>query len=113
MGLLPNYEKADINIQKVRGYILNQNHPIGKHKAKVLQAILSINSNDAERFVEMIKAGLRFNHAISGKMDIYGQRYFVDMKISNFDKAAIIRTAWIVESKDGVPRFISCYIVSI
>ena len=111
MELLPNYQRAFIDIQKLKKYILNENHPIGKHKAKLFQSVLSISLDDAERFAESIMQNLRFNKAITGKKDDYGQRYFIDMKISNFDKEAITRTAWIVEIGSEIPRLITCYII--
>jgi predicted transcriptional regulator len=109
MILLPNYKNAYIDIQKLKDYCLNENHPIGKHKARVFKSILSLTIEDAERFVGLIVKGLKSNEATVGKNDIYGQRYFVDMKIINFDREAIVRTAWIIADGDN-PRLITCYI---
>jgi hypothetical protein len=109
MTLLPNYENAYIDIQKLKDYCLNENHTVGKHKARVFKSFLSFNLYDAEKFVEIIREGLKSNEVVIGKNDVYGQRYFVDMKISNFDKEATVRTAWIVTEKDN-PRLVTCYI---
>jgi hypothetical protein len=109
MTPLLNYENAYIDIQKLKDYCLNENHPIGKHKARVFKSSLSFSLSDAEKFVELIKEGLKSNEAILGKIDVYGQRYYVDMKIRNFDEEAIVRTAWIVVEKDN-PRLVTCYI---
>ena len=109
MVLLPNYTNAYIDIQKLKDYCLNEDHPIGKHKARIFKSFLSFSLTDAEKFLELIKEGLKSNEVVIGKNDVYGQRYFVDMKISNFDKEAIVRTAWIVVENEN-PRLVTCYI---
>ncbi len=37
---LPNAEKAFVDIEKLRGYCLNQFHERGKHKARLFSSIL-------------------------------------------------------------------------
>lgn len=112
MELLPNHNNAVIDLNKLENYCLDINHPIGKHKAKVLQSALSLNHNDAKIFADLIIRNLYLNEAVKGKGDEYGQRYFVDMKISNFGKEAIIRTAWIVEHGEDIPRLITCCLIT-
>jgi hypothetical protein len=44
---LPNSHRAIVDIEKLRDYSLNSNHPVGKHKARVFRAALGIGIEDA------------------------------------------------------------------
>ena len=111
MKLLPNHERAIIDLQKIKDYCLSDKHPIGKHKAKVFKSALSLRKNDAENLINLIKLGLKSNQAYLRKKDVYGDHYFVDMEIINFDESAIIRTAWIFGNGVENPKLITCYIL--
>lgn len=56
--LLPNIEKATINLKKLADYVLNASHPEGRHKARVFLAALGIAPADAEWLANAILAGL-------------------------------------------------------
>jgi hypothetical protein len=44
---LPNSDRAVVEIEKLRDYSLNPNHPVGKHKARAFKAALGITLEDA------------------------------------------------------------------
>lgn len=48
MPLLPNTELAYIPPEKLAGYVLNSEHPVGKHKATVFKAVLGMTEKDAD-----------------------------------------------------------------
>lgn len=48
MPLLPNAEFAQVPMEKLVGYALNPEHPVGKHKALIFKAILGITLEDAD-----------------------------------------------------------------
>ena len=109
MNLLPKHKYATVDIQKLRDYCLSDTHPIGKHKSRVFKSLLSISLGDEEKLIQLILNGLNSNEAIIGKNDQYGQRYFVDIKITNFDEEVVLRTAWIINETEN-PRLVTCYI---
>jgi len=45
MLLLPNIEFAYIPSEKLAGYALNPDHPVGKHKAAVFESVLGMTSD--------------------------------------------------------------------
>ena len=45
---LPNSHKAVVQIEKIRDYSLDPNHPVGQHKARVFKAALGLTREDAE-----------------------------------------------------------------
>ncbi|MBR2392844.1 MAG: hypothetical protein IKA93_04660, partial [Elusimicrobiaceae bacterium] len=45
---LPNSISASTIQEKVQGYFLNSNHPVGKHKARVLNSVLGYHYENWE-----------------------------------------------------------------
>ena len=46
--IVPNADRAEIDIRKLRDYCLATTHPVGKHKAPVFRAALGLQATDAE-----------------------------------------------------------------
>ncbi|MEK6780246.1 MAG: DUF6883 domain-containing protein [Bacteroidota bacterium] len=115
MNLLPNHANANIDISKLKDYCLNENHPIGKFKARVFLSALSISSKNADFLKSEILKGLHLYNSIETSSTRYGKRYLVDMIILNFDntKKADVRTVWIIPNDDENPKLISCYVKNI
>ena len=113
MSLLPNHANARIDISKLKDYCLNENHPIGKFKARVFLSSLSIANRNADFLKFEILKGLYTAESIEVSSTQYGKRYLVDMIILNFDKRANIRTVWIIPFDEENPKLISCYVKNI
>ena len=110
MNLLPNHTNAKVEISKLRDYCLNENHAIGKFKARVFRSALSIGSENADFLKTEILKGLHSFDSVEISSTQYGKRYLVDMIILNFDKRAKIRTVWIIPYDEENPKLISCYV---
>jgi hypothetical protein len=59
---------------------------------------------------DLLLKALAANDAIVGKSDMYGQRYIVNLKISNFDKEAMVVTAWIILNDENYARLTTCFV---
>ena len=99
-----------MDIAKLRDYCLNPLHPEGKHKARVFAASLGLSAADAERLRAMILAAISTQETISGPSDEHGARYAVDFETQGLRGIVTIRTAWIIDRGDTVPRLVSCYV---
>ena len=53
--LLPNAEKAVVDISKLRDYCLNPNHEVGKHKARVFSAALNLGQGGFKYQVQKVQ----------------------------------------------------------
>jgi uncharacterized protein DUF6883 len=107
---LPHAHQAIIDIAKLRDYSLNPLHPEGKHKARVFAATLGFSSSDAERLHAMITSAISTEEASVGICDEHGERYVVDFATRGLRGIVTIRTAWIIDQGETVPRLISCYV---
>lgn len=52
--IIPNADRAVIDIRKLRDYCLNPAHNEGKHKARLFSAKLGITRQDAEALREIL-----------------------------------------------------------
>ncbi len=109
--LLPNLDQAKINPEKLIGYALNPNHPIGGNKAKVFEKTLGYNQNNASELLKQIYAKLPKSEVVLGKLDEFGQRYTVDMPITGPNgETKIVRTGWIIKTNSSVPELTTLYV---
>jgi hypothetical protein len=107
---LPNADRAIVDIAKLRDYSLNSTHGEGKHKARVFAALLGFTTDDAERLREMILTAVLSYESMPGVTDEHGTRYAVDFAAQGLRGTVTIRTAWIIDTGETVPRLVSCYV---
>src|ERR1041384_3799034 len=107
---LPNSHKAVVEIEKLRDYSLNSNHPVGKHKARVFRAALGITIEDAawlrERAFEIAVSG----DANAQSPSVFGDKYVIDSVLEFGGRSATVRFCWIIEFGTDFPRLTSCYV---
>lgn len=104
-----NFDEAIIDIEKLRDYCLNLNHPVGRHKA-VYSKKTDLTSDDADELQGIIAERIRlseYKETFSGE---YGKRFYIDITIDRFNKVETVRTLWILKRDETIPRFVSCYV---
>jgi len=99
-----------VEIEKLRDYSLNPNHPVGKHKARVFRAALGTTLKDAEWLRERALEIASSDDVKSGAVSVFGDKYVIDSVIEYEAKSALVRFCWIVEFGTDFPRLTSCYV---
>jgi hypothetical protein len=107
--IIPNAERAVVDIRKLRNYCLNPAHDEGKHKARLFVAALDMTRDSAEDLRIALLQAVKTHDARLGRRDEYGQRYVVDFMLEWRGKRAMIRSGWIIEHGLDIPRLTSCY----
>ncbi len=107
--LIPNADKAAIDIRKLRDYCLNPEHDEGKHKARLFSTIVGMTASDAEELHRILLEVVKTHEAQLGRRDDYGQRYTLDFLLEWQDRRATIRSGWIIEHGSDIPRLTTCY----
>jgi hypothetical protein len=108
---IPNAEKAFVDIEKLCGYCLNIHHERGKHKARLFQSILGINSDDSEILKKKLLEAVCLYDAQEGVEDQYGKRYVLDFIMTTKKGKANVRSTWIIRTHENFARLTSCYII--
>ena len=107
---LPNFHNAVVQIEKLRDYSLNPNHPVGKHKARVFRAALGITIGNAEWLRERALEAATIGDAHGPSPSVFGDKYVIDSVLEYEAKTALVRFCWIVEFGTDFPRLTSCYV---
>ena len=107
---LPNGEDALVDLQKLRGYCLNPEHPRGRNKARVFAAV-GIRQQDAEELRAALLAAAINAEARQGESKLYGPHYVVDFDLIRELRTVRTRSTWIVREGEDLPRLTSCYVL--
>ena len=106
---LPNAEAAEVDPEKLKGYLLSQTHPIGRSKAKFFRSI-----GFDESHVTILEQGLieiaRTEEIADTAPSVHGVKYIIDGLIMTPSGSRVrLRTVWILDSGQGRPRFVTAY----
>lgn len=107
---LPNADRAIIDRRKIVEYCLNPHHDDGVHKARLFQAAVGVNRDNASLLIDALRTAAIAGDAFPGTADLYGRRYVVDFELEGPSGRAVVRSAWIVKAGEELPRLITCYI---
>jgi len=105
------FEEVYIDIRKLRDYVLNPQHPIGKHKARVFSSSLGISRNEAEILKTKIVKEMEHADIVWAHEDQFGKRFKTDLEISMNDREARVRTIWIIKVQNEIPELVTCYVI--
>src|SRR5262245_45335522 len=94
--LLPNGERAIVDLRKLRDYCLNPDNTRGRHKARVFAAALGITAAEAPQLRAKLREIARTGEAQRGELDLYGQRYTIDFEVETAVGKATVRSGWII-----------------
>jgi hypothetical protein len=109
---LPHHADATIDLAKLRDYVLNPDHPRGKHKAKIFARFLGFDDRDASELKRQILAQIGEAECLPGFADDYGQRFQVDVPVTGKSGPVIVRTGWIILKGESAPRLTTCFVKS-
>jgi hypothetical protein len=106
---LPNADGVNIPDQKLRGYLLDEEHPVGGAKARFFNT-LGFSSEDVQVLREALLDVARSGEAREVESS-HGVKYIVegDIRSKHGDRLARIRTVWLLEPGRAVPRFVTAY----
>ena len=89
MIILPNANNAVIPIEKFTKYVLNPEHPSGKHKVLVFKSVFGYSISNAEILVSNTRESVRkFPAAFVGECD-FGDKYEIVMEMIPLQKVHI------------------------
>lgn len=104
--------KVQIEISKLKDYCLNENHTVGKHKAKVFREVLGLSAEHSEWLKDKIVESVSTNKFIPKEPNIYGDRYEMNFNLKTSKGSATVVTGWICLKGADVFRLTTCYIKS-
>jgi hypothetical protein len=101
---LPGGDRAVVPPGKLTGYLLNNAHPTGSHKARVFRAALGLTAEDAFVLEAALLKAAREGDAELVAADGHGVRYRVTFVLDYSGRSAIVRSGWLVPNDGGPPQ---------
>jgi hypothetical protein len=107
--VLPEFERAEIDPQKLHGYLLSSSHPIGRFKARFFAAL----GFTADRWQEL-EVALRVQHltqdAKLSRAGAHGQTHTIRAILNGpSGQGAVVTSVWFIPKGRTVPRFVTAY----
>jgi hypothetical protein len=109
VALLPNAEKAFIEPEKLKDYILSPVHPIGRFKATFFQR--AGYSRNRWEIMEDDLRNLILTETIAKTEDIkYGKKYIIEGSLTSPSGQKVkVVTVWVILKQEDIPRFVTVY----
>jgi hypothetical protein len=106
---LPNAHLAIVERAKIIEYLLNPAHPDNGGKAPFFMA-LGFSPEVWETFATALRA-MALHYNVSQNMEtMHGRKYIIDGAIDTpAGKSAVVRTVWIIDRGEDVPRLVTAY----
>jgi hypothetical protein len=108
--MLPNVDRAVVDIAKLRDYCLNPDHEDGKHKARVFASALGLRQGDADWLRVRLLEAAAHEQAIMILKNRFGTLYMIDFLLTTSSRSAVVRSCWIVRICEDFPRLTTCYV---
>ena len=110
MVKLPNGERAIVEDSKLREYVLNPHHPVGRHHARLFDEWLGIHQGN----LEILRTGLvsaASREPVTREMVTpYGTKFEMGVDVLGPRGARSVRAVWIVERGGDRPRLVTCFV---
>jgi len=108
--MLPNVDRAVVDIAKLRDYCLNPDHEDGKHKARVFASALDLRQGDADWLRGRLLDAAVSEQAIMISKNRFGTLYVIDFLLTTSSKSAFVRSCWIVRTGEDFPPLTTRYV---
>ena len=110
-GTLVNAALARIDPLKLARYVLDPDHPRGRHKALVFDRVLGFHRSNAEDLATAIREGVQTAAARRDTAMRYGPEYVVDLVLRGpTGREATVRTRWMFREGEGFPSLITAFV---
>ena len=108
-GTLVNADIAATPEEKLRGYLLSRDHPIGKDKAHVIESVLGYSEETWGAFSDKLFDEIQKSPAIGKTVTTYGTKYTVPVVMYGEETGKFLRlnTVWQYDAGSNIPRFIT------
>ena len=108
---LPNYEEAVILREKLEGYSLNLEHPVGKHHAIVFKSALGFEHANWQLLESALLIELPYHNAGAVKRGPWGEKYILVFPIIGPNGNTVeVLSVWIIRPGTDFPSLVTTYV---
>jgi hypothetical protein len=107
---LPNGDQAIVEDRKLVEYVLNAQHPVGKHHAVLFRELLGIGPHQAPLLKAALSQAAREAEAVPSRPSLFGKKYELRLTMTGAKGDHVVLAIWLIERGAEVPRLITCYV---
>lgn len=108
--LLPEGEQAVVEDTKLLDYVLNPEHPIGRHHAMLFETLLGITRRNYEVLKAQLLRAATNVEVDAGKPSPFGQKFEMRFPVRGPLGTRPVLAVWMREPTRMRPRLITCYV---
>ena len=106
--VMPNAITASTIQNKIQSYLLNSNHAVGKHKAKVINSVLGYHYQNWEILSNKIFDAIQTAEATRIEKSKFGIKYEIPVYIMGEKRRGMtLKTVWQIDNNSNIPRLIT------
>ena len=107
---LPNGHLAIVEDDKLLDYVLDPQHPVGRHHAALFERLLGLTRANLEVLRDALLEAAAQQEVEPGKSSPYGQKFDMRFEMTGSRGAKTVLAVWLIEAGDDRPRLITCYV---
>jgi hypothetical protein len=108
--LLPEGEQAVVEDTKLLDYVLNPEHPIGRHHAMLFETLRGITRQNYEVLKAQLLRAASSVEVDAGKPSPFGQKFEMRFPVHGPLGTRPVLAVWMREPTPVRPRLITCYV---
>jgi len=107
---LPNGERAIVEERKLREYVLNVYHPVGRHHAALFRELLGIGAGNFEVLRTALLRAAATEAVTAEVRTAHGVKYEMSVEVSGPRGTKGVRAIWIIDEGAIRPRLVTCFV---
>lgn len=107
---LPHGERAIVEDAKLLEYVLNPEHPVGRHHAVLFDRLLGITQQNAAVLRDALIRTAATCEVVPGRPSLFGRKFEMHASIRGPRGDYAVRAVWLIETGGDRPRLITCYV---
>lgn len=110
MMRLPNGDAAVVEERKLRDYVLNVAHPVGRHHAALFRELLGIGVSNVELLRTALLNAAATEPVTREVRTPHGVKYEMRFECHGMKATQIVRAVWIINERETRPRLVTCFV---
>jgi len=107
---LPRGEHALVEDEKLMGYVLSKNHPVGRHHAMLFEKLLGITDGNADLLRQALLGAAKECDVIRASETPYGEKFQMRFELEGPRGRRMVRAVWMRERGVDCPRLVTCFV---
>jgi hypothetical protein len=108
--LLPAGKQAIVEDAKLLDYVLNPEHPVGRHHAGLFERLLGITRVNYEVLKEQLLQAAMSVEVEPGRPSLFGDKFEMRFSVRGPLGTRPVLAVWMREDAQTSPRLITCYV---